>query len=89
MLRLEDSHGVIQKRGRGPVNEFGQDSEKRKSCLVCVFVFVLFFNRKKTKSKPFLLQKQVLSCQKTGLSNEPDPVVDQWEEVCTGWDFSA
>lgn len=28
MLRLKDSHGVIQKGGRGPVNEFGQDSEK-------------------------------------------------------------
>lgn len=84
MLRLEDSPGVIQKGGRGPVNEFGQDSEKRKSCLLGGFL-----TEKKPKTELFLPQKWVLRRQKTGVSKEPDPVGDERQEVCAGWGFSA
>lgn len=65
MLRLKDSHGVIQERGGGPVNEFGQGSEER-------FIYLLFKQgkkrggREKKKGKKrqrecFMPQKGVLS----------------------------
>lgn len=48
MLRLKDSHGVIQKGGRGPGNGFGQDSGEGK-----IVGFVYFKQEKmRKKAKP-------------------------------------
>jgi len=52
---------------RGPVNEFGQDSEKGNSCGFFFVLFCFFKNktkpgRKKKKKEPFLPQEQVLNC---------------------------
>lgn len=45
MLRLKDSHGVIQKRGRGPGNGFGQDSGEGK------MVGFVYFKQEKMRKR--------------------------------------
>lgn len=71
MLRLKDSHGVIQERGRGPVNEFGQDSEKR---------FIYCLNRRKKKKKGRKNLSATERGPEPGLSNRADPVLEEWDE---------
>lgn len=75
MLRLKDSHGVIQERGRGPVNEFGQGSEKR-------FIYLLFKQKKKKggKKKAERAFHAIERGPEPGLSNRADPVLEEWDE---------